>query len=170
MRLDFQDMMKRILSHEGGYTINPLDKGNWTRTGALKGTKYGISARSYPHLDIKNLTWDMACDIYYEDFFLTFMVSVPTQSARFQLLDYAINSGVPRATKALQKAVGAKPDGILGPKTRFAAVSVDDTVITLRVLAYRLEFMASLPRWKTFGGGWARRIAANIHFAVQDLK
>ena len=48
------------LSQEGGYQDNPADPGNWTGGkvghGVMKGTKYGISAESYPHLDIKNLT------------------------------------------------------------------------------------------------------------------
>jgi len=36
--------------------------------GELKGTKYGIAAKSYPHLDIKNLTLDQAKAIYMQDF------------------------------------------------------------------------------------------------------
>ena len=174
MTTSFNEMMSRILLHEGKYTNNPLDRGNWTGgkvgAGKLRGTKYGVSAMSYPHLNIKNLTKDQACEVYRKDFYLPFQVGVTGAAARYQLLDYAVNSGVRRASKALQKAVGAKPDGILGPKTRALCLLVPDQSIALRVLAYRLDFMASLSVWRTFGRGWARRIAANLRFAVQDLQ
>lgn len=172
--MNFSDMMKRILLHEGKFTNNPLDRGNWTSgkigRGELKGTKYGISAMTYPHLDIKNLAYGMACDIYYEDFYYPFSGAVTSQAARYQLLDYAVNSGVRRATKALQKAVGAVPDGWIGPKTTAATLRTSDGSIALLVLADRLEYMASLSVWETFGRGWARRIASNLRFATQDLE
>ena len=171
--MTFREMMDRILLHEGKFTNNPLDRGNWTSgkvgRGKLKGTKFGISAMTYPHLDIKNLTKTEACDIYYKDFYKPFMGAVRSQAARYQLLDYAVNSGVMRATKALQRAVGTHPDGWIGAKTRTAALRVPDELIALLVLADRLEFMASLSVWKTFGRGWARRIATNLRFAAQDI-
>ena len=172
--MNFSDMMVRILAHEGKFTNNPLDRANWTSgkigRGELKGTKYGISAMTYPHLDIKNLAYGMACDIYYKDFYLPFSGAVAGQAARYQLLDYAVNSGVSRATKALQKAVGAVPDGWIGPKTTAATLRTSDESITILVLADRLEYMASLSVWNTFGRGWARRIASNLRFATQDLE
>ena len=171
--MNFLGMMQRILAHEGGYTNNPLDRGNWTTgkigRGELKGTKFGISAMSYPHLDIKNLTRAMACDIYYEDFYFPFCGAVRWPATRYQLLDYAVNSGVARATKALQKAVGVTPDGVIGPITTTAILRTLDGDITLHILADRLEYMASLSVWKTFGRGWAKRIALNLRHATQDL-
>jgi lysozyme family protein len=60
-----------LIGHEGVYTANPDDKGNWTGgqcgVGKCLGTKYGISARaSFPAFDIKNLTLDAARGIYLE--------------------------------------------------------------------------------------------------------
>ena len=56
---DFKQAFDLLIGHEGGYTNNPNDPGNWTggkvNSGTLRGTKYGISAASYPTLDIKNL-------------------------------------------------------------------------------------------------------------------
>jgi len=51
---------EKILTLEGGYSIDPDDPGGET--------KYGISKRSYPNIDIKNLTPDQAFEIYKADF------------------------------------------------------------------------------------------------------
>ncbi len=65
--MTFDSACVRRIGHEGKFTDNPKDDGNWTGgkqgRGELKGTKYGIAAKSYPHLDIKNLTLDEATAI-----------------------------------------------------------------------------------------------------------
>lgn len=166
--MNFFQMIDRILDHEGGLSLNPLDKGNWSG-GVLKGTKYGISARSYPNVDIKNLTYLQAREIYKTDFYMKLMPVILTEATVFQLLDYAVNSGITRAIKALQKAVGTHPDGILGPITVMQASATRDEVIVALVLADRLEYMASLSVWHSFSKGWARRIAKNLRFAAKDM-
>lgn len=171
--MSFTILMDRILAHEGGYTRNPLDRGNWTSgkigRGKLRGTKYGISAMSFPHLDIKNLTRGMAMDIYRETYYMCFEEYVHGNAARYQLLDYAVHSGTEQAIRALQKAVKARPDGILGPETRICASIVGDVDIALLVLADRLEHMTNTRAWTTFGRGWARRISTNLRLAARDL-
>jgi lysozyme family protein len=56
---DFLRAFELLVGHEGGFTDDPRDTGSWTGgnagAGQLKGRKYGISAASYPNLDIKNL-------------------------------------------------------------------------------------------------------------------
>ena len=59
----FDRVIPIILHNEGGYQCDPDDRGNYTSGGILRGTKYGISARQYPRLDIKNLTPDQASNI-----------------------------------------------------------------------------------------------------------
>src|SRR5690554_991684 len=71
---DFDLAFERLIGHEGKFTDNRADRGNWTTgrvgVGELKGTKFGISAMTYPHLDIKSLTLEQAKDIYLRDFWL----------------------------------------------------------------------------------------------------
>ena len=59
MTVNFKIAFKEIIGVEGGYVNNPNDKGGET--------KYGISKRAYPNLDIKNLTLKKAEEIYYND-------------------------------------------------------------------------------------------------------
>ncbi|MFZ0931236.1 MAG: glycosyl hydrolase 108 family protein [Syntrophobacteraceae bacterium] len=61
---DFQKAVDDLIDNWEGttYTETPGDAGG--------GTKFGISSRSYPNVDIKNLTRDQAVGIYYHDFWL----------------------------------------------------------------------------------------------------
>ena len=57
--MNFEKAFERLIGHEGGYSTDRNDPGNWTGgkvgSGTFKGTKYGIAANTYPNLDIKNL-------------------------------------------------------------------------------------------------------------------
>ena len=58
---DFLKAVNDLIDNwEGGYVDDPADPGGRT--------KYGISQRSYPDLDVRNLTKDNAIDIYWRDF------------------------------------------------------------------------------------------------------
>ncbi len=69
---DFEMAVAVVLRHEGGFQRDPGDRGNWTGgavgLGELRGTKFGISAASYPGEDIEGLTEERAREIYYKDF------------------------------------------------------------------------------------------------------
>lgn len=168
----FDTFIRRILSHEGGYSTDRTDSGNWTGgrvgVGTLKGTKFGIAANTYPTLDIKNLTWDTAAALYRRDFWDASKASLLPPVVGFQLLDGAVNSGVRRATQWLQRAVRVADDGIIGPATLAAIKAADPNDLVFRFLAERLEFMTGLVNWQHHGKGWARRIATNLRLAADD--
>lgn len=168
----FDTFIRRILSHEGGYSADPKDPGNWTggRVGAgkLLGTKYGIAANTYPHLNIKALTWDDAVAIYRRDFWKASKADILPPAVGFQLLDGAVNSGIGRAGRWLQRAARVADDGVIGPATRAAVSSADPSDLVMRFLAERLEFMTGLTNWPDHGKGWARRIAANLRHGAED--
>lgn len=168
----FDTFIRRILSHEGGFSNDRNDPGNWTggRVGAgqLKGTKFGIAANTYPTLDIKNLTWDTAAALYRRDFWDAAKAGQLPPAVGFQLLDGAVNSGVRRATQWLQRAARVADDGILGPVSLAAIRAADPNDLAFRFLAERLDFMTGLSNWPHHGKGWARRIAANLRLAAED--
>lgn len=168
----FDTFIRRILSHEGGYSSDRTDPGNYTGgkvgVGQLKGTKYGIAANTYPNLDIKALTWEQAVDIYRRDFWDASKAGSLPAPVGFQLLDGAVNSGISRATRWLQRAAGVADDGIIGPNTRKAITAADPADLVMRFLAERLEFMTGLSNWPQHGKGWARRIAQNLRYGASD--
>lgn len=168
----FPDFIERVLGHEGRFTLNRKDPGNWTGgavgAGTLKGTNWGIAAASYPKVDIRNLTRAQAIAIYERDFWGEVQGDKLPPMVAFQALDVAVNHGPSRARRLLQRAAGVVDDGVIGPITLAALRAADPNDLTFRFLAERLEFYTVLPTWDTFGKGWARRVAGNLRFAAQD--
>ncbi len=158
--MDFATAIDRVLGHEGGYVNDPADPGGET--------KWGISKRSYPEIDIASLTRDQAAAIYNIDFWMPARCSALPDSVAYQALDFAINSGIRAAIMALQRACGAAPDGYVGPITLERLRSTSDHDLVCRLLAERLEFMTNLKNWPSAGRGWARRIAKNLRYSAQD--
>lgn len=155
-----------LVGHEGAFCNERDDPGNWTGnavgSGEQRGTKFGISAGSYPTLDIAALTLDAAQQIYRRDYWDRVQADALPPPLALLVFDAAVNNGVGRGVIWLQRAVGAAPDGALGPST-LAAVSAyaaqhGGAALCAEFQAQRLAFMAALPTWPIFGLGWARRL------------
>lgn len=167
----FSKILSRVISHEGGFTDNTKDPGNWTGgkvgVGELKGTKYGLSAASYPDLDIKNLKWEDAEKIYWEWYRDCKLYNLRS-AMQYQMFDAAFNHGIRKANQFYQRAVKVDDDGIIGHKTMAAAEAMDVNDVLMRFLAKRLEFFTKLEHFDEFGRGWSRRIAINLEYAAED--
>jgi len=168
--MTFDEAFERLIGHEGGFQNDPQDRGNWTGgkvgKGELKGTKYGISAASYPHLDIKNVTLAESKALYEKDYWDKTVVNLIEPPLDFTLFDIAVNSGVLTAHKYLQKALGVEADGHIGPVTEAALYMAyhegNYDAIDNRVNAIRLLEMADMKGFSRYGKGWVRRVANNI--------
>ncbi|HWP59514.1 MAG TPA: glycosyl hydrolase 108 family protein [Candidatus Acidoferrales bacterium] len=157
--MDFDTAFDRTLGHEGGYTNDPEDPGGETN--------WGISKRSYPDVDIKNLTRDGAKVIYQRDFWAP-VASKLDDALVYQLFDAAVHHGIGNAIRMLQRAVGVADDGYWGPVSQVAYDRMDPNDALLRFLAERLDFMTRLSNWGHNARGWARRIAQNLKYAAAD--
>ena len=151
----FNEVVKMILKHEGGYVDHPSDPGGET--------KYGISKRAYPDLDIANLSEEDAASIYKRDYWDRIKGDDLPASVACVVVDYAVNSGVSRASKALQGACGiANGDGIIGPHSLNAVwttvKNTSEEAVVDAVTQQRQEFIRALSIYDTFGKGWERRI------------
>lgn len=169
--MNFDKAFDRLIDHEKGFTDNPADPGNWTggkvNVGELKGTKYGIAANTYGHLDIKNLTLEKAKAIYQEDFWN--VIGTGTHPAvKFQFFDMAVNHGHGNAVRILQRAARVADDGAWGKVSQAALDAMDLNDQLLRVLGCRFKFWASLKKFDEFGRGWTNRGADNLLFAAED--
>ena len=154
MTMNFDIAFAKLIGHEGGYTSNPKDPGGET--------KFGISKRSYPAVDIADLTVDDAKAIYKHDFWDRAQCDRLPPDLAFQVFDGAVNSGIGNSIRWLQEAAGVAVDGVVGPLTLRKVGDMDTGIAIARYNGVRLKFMASLSTWDVFGRGWARRIAANL--------
>jgi len=158
--ITFDISFDRLIGNEGEYSDGKGDPGGET--------KWGISKRSYPRVDIRNLTREGAKDIYRRDFWDALKADTLPGSVMYQLFDFAVNSGIPTAVRYFQRVIGVADDGYWGPISIEAAkkISEDDMLILLN--AERLDFMTRCSNWKIAGKGWARRIANQLRFAASD--
>ena len=158
--MTFEDAIEFVGAKEGGFTANPDDRGNWTGGriggGILKGTKFGISAMSYPDLDIRNLTWQQAKNIYKTDFWDKYDVESLPESIRLFFFDSTINHGIGGAVKILQDAAGVTIDGDMGPKTKSAALKVTPWEFARARSDYFID-ASKKGNNTTFLKGWLRR-------------
>ena len=83
------------------------------------------------------------------------------------VFDFAVNSGPGRAVKLLQEAIGATPDGAIGPLTLRAVAAMPAAEVINKFQDNRLVYLQSLPTWPTFGRGWARRVEEGRTAALQ---
>jgi lysozyme family protein len=157
---EFNTFFDRLIDHEGGYVNDPKDAGGET--------KWGISKRSYPHLDIKSLTRDDAKQIYYDDFWLHIDADNLYDGVAWQLFDFSVNSGIQTAIRAFQRALNVADDGVFGPVSKTAATAMSETDQIMRINAERLDFMTHVKSWPAHSRGWARRIAANLRYGAID--
>jgi lysozyme family protein len=160
---NFQPALKDVLVHEGGYTADPRDPGNWTGgkrgAGVLKGTKKGISAAAFPHLDIKALNDNQIADIYHGKYWVPIRGDELPAGVDLSTWDYGVNSGVSRSAKDLQRVLGVTVDGRIGPATILAAKAASPRAVIKGHCAKRLGFLQSLAIWQTYKNGWGRRVA-----------
>lgn len=156
----FDIAIDRVLGHEGGYNNIAADPGGETN--------WGISKRSYPNEDIRRLTRDRAVSIYKRDFWDKVNGDQLPTGVAFQALDFAVNSGIGTAIRALQRAANVAEDGNVGPVTIAAINRMQPSDLTQRYIAERLEFYTKLSGWPTFGKGWIRRMAGNLRFGATD--
>ena len=168
----FETTFNRTIGHEGKFQANPKDRGNWTGgkegVGELKGTKWGLAAMTYPHLDIANITLEQAKEIYYNDWWLKLKIERWPNVMKYQIFDAAFNHGTGRANQFLQYAARVKDDGVIGPKTITAVNMTDPNDLVLRFLAKRLRYFTEVKTWAEFSKGWSLRVAQCLEYAAED--
>lgn len=168
----FETTFSRTIGHEGKFQANPKDRGNWTSgkegVGELKGTKWGLAAMTYPHLDIANITLEQAKEIYYNDWWLKLKMERWPNVIKYQMFDAAFNHGTGRANQFLQFAARVKDDGVIGPKTITAVNMTDPNDLVLRFLAKRLRYFTEVKTWAEFSRGWSLRVAQCLEYAAED--
>lgn len=158
MNSSFKPAVERVLRAEGGYVNDPADPGGET--------KYGISRRAYPALDIAALTEDDARAVYRRDYWDACRCDLLPAPLDWLVFDAAVNQGVQAAGKMLQGAVGVAVDGKIGPATVAAAKRADAEAparfMTLRAMRY-----ASSPGWVRYGAGWVKRLFITMQEALR---
>lgn len=148
--MDFEIAIDTILDSEGGYVNDPVDPGGET--------KYGISKKQYPSLDIMMLTEEKAKKIYKQDYWDKCTCDRLPEKIRLVVFDGAVNHGVPNMAKMLQRLIGVTADGLIGPMTQAASHSKNQDELLISLLAERSLFYHRIPTFSRYGKGWMKRL------------
>ena len=152
-----------ILSFEGGFVSDPDDRGGATNRGVTIATYRHTFGSQKTVSELKNISdeeWDMVyrslywCQMRADD--------IEDQSIANLMVDFAWCSGVARASRYLQKAVGTKQDGIIGART-LKAVNASDAKALFRTLHNQREaYIRSIAKGsqRKYLRGWLRRLDA----------
>jgi len=152
-------IIERTLNLEGGYVNDVDDPGGET--------KFGISRRSYPHVDIKNLTKEDAAAILQRDFYdLLRLDEVANETIRWKIFDMAVNMGRIRATMYVQAAVGVRVDGIMGQETLYAINAMHPERLLLKLVEASVMHYTRIVTRNTsqvkFLAGWMTRALKGV--------
>jgi lysozyme family protein len=159
---NFAKALDFVLLREGGFVDDKSDPGGVT--------KYGICARSYPDLDIKNLTIAAAGAIYRKDYWEPNWCDQLPYWAALAVFDTAINMGRHHAIVCLQRTADLRDDGKLSSELIRTIKHLEPKDGLADYLSYRLVRYAGLKSWPRFGRGWARRCALLAMEAFDDRK
>jgi len=169
----FEKAFMFILKWEGGYVNDSDDPGGET--------KYGISKRQYPNLDIKNLTIEDAKEIYWKDYWLKGQCE-KIKSFSFRLafihFNYCVNVGIKRASKFLQQAIQKYDlpivvDGVIGPKTLALLKQCDRKFVyeayANNATCFYTELVDRKPNLRKFYRGWMNRAVDAYKYGLQEF-
>lgn len=161
MKKNSDTIINWIIEVEGNYVNDLNDPGGET--------KYGISKRSYPEINIQALTKHMAKVIYKTDYWDQIRGDDLPTGLDLLLMDTAINCGINTAVVILQRTIRTKQDGIFGPKTmkKLQTTHLSETIA--EITAQRSIYYASIDNFDHFGLGWMRRLAKIHQMAVKEM-
>lgn len=148
--MTFEECIEIVLRLEGGYVNDPRDIGGETR--------WGVSKRAFPNVNIKDLTKEDAIEIYRIYYWNKVRAGDMPPAVRLAVFDCAVNQGVIRAVAFVQKSLGVRNDGIIGPQTLAAFTDVPPEVFLANFLTRRFEAYAGNPQWPIYGRGWMKRL------------
>ena len=165
----FAKCFERLMRHEGGYVDLKSDAGGKTNMGVTFKTLArwrGVPASTITKADMLALTKSEAMDIAEAIYWDACRCDDLPPGLDYAVFDFAFNSGPVRASKYLQKIVGAKADGIIGKNTlRAVHRKKDIQKLISRYLDDRIAFMKRSKNpntgklnWPNFGRGWAKRV------------
>ena len=169
MTPDFQRALAFVLKAEGGYTNHPADRGGPTNKGILQREYDQYRRRNgLPAADVRDILNAEVENIYLHDYWLAGRCDRMPWPLSLAHFDACVNTGVTQAAKFLQRTVGTRSDGLIGPITLGALKSLLEReppgALAERLARQRISFYRELakrdPEQRVFLQGWLNRVGA----------
>lgn len=161
---DFDRSLPKVLAEEGGYVNDPHDRGGETNRGVTQRTYDSWRrARGLRVQSVRYISETEVRSIYRERYWDLIRADRLPSGVNFVVFDWAVNSGVSRAVKGLQQALGKRYagaiDGIVGPATLQAVEEYPDhDALVDQICDLRMAFLQQIKGWPRYGRGWSARV------------
>jgi len=113
-------IIRRLIVREGGFVDHPADPGGATKWGITLWTLQQWRGKKVTKDDVRNLEEKEAIQIYYQWYWrplaLHHIVGNDYWIKEF-IFDWAVNAGLKNPVRNIQKLIGVKRDGAIGPIT-----------------------------------------------------
>lgn len=161
----YKQSLALVLAHEGGYVNHPKDPGGATNKGVTQAVYdayrkvNGLATQS-----VRYIADDEVGAIYQKQYWKLVRGDSLPAGLDYAVFDFAVNSGVSRANKYLQRLIGLTGDdvdGLIGNQTLAAVyekAKQNEEALIAGYCANRMAFLKSLGTFPTFGKGWTRRV------------
>jgi lysozyme family protein len=161
MLSNFDNSLKKLLVHEGGFVNHPSDPGGMTNLGVTAKVWSEWVGHDVNEKIMRALTPKDVAPLYKRKYWDAVRADELLSGLDYCVFDCAVNSGPGRAIKFLQSCVGTTPDGGFGPTTMAAVAQFQGDVARTLIKEYcekRLDFLKLLRTFPVFGRGWERRV------------
>jgi lysozyme family protein len=164
----YEEALRRLLTHEGGYTNHPADPGGPTNFGITiydyrKYVKPGATAA-----DVKAMTLAEAKSIYRAKYWDAQKCDAMPAGVDDSIFDYGVNSGIGRSGKVLRRLLGLPDNTSVVTDDVLRALEQRNPKLVINAINdERLRFLQSLRTWDVFGKGWGRRVVEVRAFSLQ---
>lgn len=170
MKSNFDKCLEMLLKHEGGFVNNKFDNGGMTNLGITKSVYDAWIGRESTEQEMRSLTVEDVSPIYKKNYWKRIKGSQLPSGVDWSVFDWAVNSGCRRPSRALQRAIGAEADGIIGTRTLLLVHTQGiPKDIIYHIHNERQAFYESLDDFKHFGRGWTRRNKETLEQALSML-
>lgn len=174
--MSFDTAFAQLIGLEGKFSDDDNDPGNYTGgavgVGELRGTMYGISAKAYPKIDIKNLTLSAAKAIYLRDYWDKLKGDLLPDVVACALFKEAVNLGVEGAVKLFQRSLKVDQDGVMGQVTVGIAAGHPPLLTVQSFLTECAYAYTQMHNFDKYGKGWISRVlrtALESQFSTNEL-
>lgn len=167
--MTFDECFAHVLKSEGGYVNDPADRGGETNMGVTIGAWGAYLGRAIKPGEMKALTPDAVKPFYKAMYWDKVGGDKLPPSVAYAVFDFAVNAGVSRAAKFLQRAVGAVDDGVVGSGTLGMVAKADPAKLLQNFASQKIAFYTDLaqrnPSQQKFLKGWLARVNEVSKFA-----
>jgi lysozyme family protein len=99
------------------FVIDRLEGGGALVNDAGGITRFGVSSKAHPDVDVLNLTRLGAFAIYHARYWLVLQADKLPRGLDLAVYDASVNMGTATAVRMLQRVLRVEADGIMGPET-----------------------------------------------------